>query len=63
MSALQAWEEKALEKQNSINKLIPQEWKLSESILNNLPKNSTIVPSQCGILSKLDSSSTCELFS
>lgn len=54
MSALQAWEEKALEKQNSINKLIPQEWKLSESILNNLPKTSTIVPSQCGILSKLD---------
>jgi amidase len=54
MSLLQSWEEKADEKRNSLYNLIPEEWRLSESILNNPPKNSTIVPSQCGILSKLD---------
>jgi amidase len=54
MSSLQPWEEKAHQKRNSLYNLIPQEWRLSESILNNRPKNSTIVPSQCGILSKLD---------
>jgi len=54
MSLLQSWEEKAGEKRNSLYNLIPEEWRLSESILNNPPKNSTIVPSQCGILSKLD---------
>ncbi|CAF1026833.1 unnamed protein product [Adineta steineri] len=54
MSALQSWEEKARQKQTALHDLIPQEWKLSESILNNPPKNLTIVPSQCGILSTLD---------
>jgi amidase len=54
MSVLPSWKEKANEKRISIYNLIPQEWRLSESILNNPPKNSTIVPSQCGILSKLD---------
>jgi amidase len=54
MSLLQPWEEKAAEKRRSLYNLIPQEWRLSESILNNPPKNSTIVPSQCGLLSKLD---------
>jgi amidase len=54
MSSLQSWEEKAAEKRRSVYNLIPEEWRLSESILNNPPKNSTIVPSQCGILSKID---------
>jgi len=54
MSSIQTWEEKARQKRNSLYNLIPEEWRLSESILNNPPKNSTLVPSQCGILSKLD---------
>src|SRR5438067_153934 len=54
MSLSTSWEEKAHEKQKSLYNLIPKEWKLSQSILNNLPKNSTIIPSQCGILSKID---------
>jgi len=54
MSALQTWEEKAEQKRISLYNLIPQEWRLSESIIKNPPKNLTIIPSQCGILSKLD---------
>jgi amidase len=54
MSVLQSWEEKAKQKRTSLYNLIPQEWRLAESILDNPPKNSTIIPSQCGILSKLD---------
>src|SRR5215469_3975290 len=54
MSLLKGWEEKAIQKRKSLYNLIPKEWRLSENILNNLPKNSTLVPSQCGILSKLD---------
>jgi amidase len=54
MSSLESWEEKARQKQISINNLIPQEWRLSELILNNLPKDSTRIPVECGILSKLD---------
>ncbi|CAF1328623.1 unnamed protein product [Adineta steineri] len=54
MSALQSWEEKARQKRTALHDLIPQEWKLSESIIKDPPKNLTIVPSQCGILSTLD---------
>jgi amidase len=54
MSSLQSWEEKAAQKRTSIYNLIPAEWRLPEAIINNPPKNSTIVPSQCGILSQLD---------
>ncbi|CAF1159749.1 unnamed protein product [Rotaria sordida] len=54
MSLLQPWQEKAAKKRTSLYDLIPQEWRLPKSIINNPPKNSTIVPSQCGILSKLD---------
>ncbi|CAF1189927.1 unnamed protein product [Rotaria sordida] len=54
MSSLQSWEEKAAQKRASLYNLIPQGWRLSETILKNPPKNSTLVPSQCGILSKLD---------
>ena len=54
MSLLQTWEEKASQKQLSLYNLIPQEWRLSQSIIKNPPKNLTTVPSQCGILSTLD---------
>ncbi|CAF0947687.1 unnamed protein product [Rotaria sordida] len=54
MSSLQSWEEKAAQKRASLYNLIPQGWRLPETILKNPPKNSTLVPSQCGILSKLD---------
>jgi amidase len=54
MSSLKPWEEKAAQKRTSIYNLIPKEWRLPESIMKNPPKNSTLVPSQCGILSKLD---------
>ncbi|UJR07732.1 hypothetical protein I4U23_012016 [Adineta vaga] len=54
MASSDSWQEKAREKQLALNNLIPSEWKLSESILENLPKNLTIIPSQCNILSSLD---------
>ena len=54
MSSLQPWEAKAARKRASLYNLIPQEWRLSESIMKNLPKDSTLVPSQCRILSELD---------
>jgi amidase len=54
MAALKTWEEKAEQKRILLYNLIPQEWRLSESIIKNPPKNLTIIPSQCGILSKLD---------
>ncbi|CAF1563120.1 unnamed protein product [Rotaria sp. Silwood1] len=54
MSSLQTWQEKAAQKRASIYNSIPQKWRLSESILKNPPKNLTLVPYQCGILSELD---------
>ncbi|UJR17813.1 hypothetical protein I4U23_004712 [Adineta vaga] len=54
MSSINMWKEKAIRKRTSLLGLIPNEWRLSESILKSLPKDCTRVPSQCGILSKLD---------
>ena len=54
MSSSQSWEEKAANKRQALYNLIPQEWRLSKAIIDNPPKNSTTVPSQCGILSNLD---------
>ena len=54
MVSLQSWEVKSAHKRASLARSIPEEWRLSASILTNPPKNSTIVPSQCGILSPLD---------
>ncbi|CAF2629291.1 unnamed protein product [Rotaria sp. Silwood2] len=50
----ETWEEKAIRKRSSLVDLIPKEWRLPESILKSLPKDSTVIPSQCGILSELD---------
>lgn len=54
MSSFQSWQEKAVQKRALLHDLIPHEWKLHETIMKSPPKNSTTVPSQCGILSKLD---------
>lgn len=48
------WQEKANEKRIALNSLIPNQWKLSSEILNNLPKDLTVVPYECGILSAID---------
>ena len=54
MSSAETWKEKAFRKRSSLLNLIPQEWRLPESVLKSLPKDCTMIPSQCGILSKLD---------
>ncbi|CAF2766910.1 unnamed protein product [Rotaria sp. Silwood2] len=54
MPSAETWEEKAIQKRSSFFNLIPQEWRLAESILKSIPKDCTVIPSQCGILSELD---------
>ncbi|CAF1403491.1 unnamed protein product [Rotaria magnacalcarata] len=54
MSSTHDWEEKAIKKRSSLLDLIPQEWRLPESILTALPNDCTMIPAQCGILSELD---------
>lgn len=54
MSSSESWQAKALDKRTALQNLIPPEWRLPDSMLNNLPKNLTTVPVQCGILSSLD---------
>ncbi|CAF4103353.1 unnamed protein product [Rotaria socialis] len=54
MSSTETWQEKVNKKRSSLYQLIPQAWRLSDLILQSLPKDCTMVPVTCGILSELD---------
>ena len=51
---MDGWQSKAADKRAALTNLIPSQWKLAPSIVEDLPLNLTSIPAQCEILTDLD---------